>query len=189
MPVARADARLRIGSESLIQLRRRVDCRIKSGNDACENETKARRRNAGRRRVFKSAAAAAGAPRRGGLRRPSAAGCARLPAFHRGSSRKRHDASVQLQAMLAAAGRHGYSAKWALPTPAAPQSSEHLTAGPKCRRLMPKAARGRFVTPPAGTAPAPAFRSTSQRRPCRAGLIRGRCNLFRDRCQATSCLR
>jgi hypothetical protein len=33
------------------------------------------------------------------------------------------------------------------------------------RRLMPKAARVRVVTPPAGTALAPAFRSTSRRRP------------------------
>jgi hypothetical protein len=60
-------------------------------------------------------------------------------------------------------GRYDYFAKWALPTPTCP-SPVASTAGHSAGGMMPKAARGKFARPPAGTAVAPSdrIRNTSR---------------------------
>ena len=91
------------------------------------------------------------------------------------------------QASWDAAAIPTLTAKWALPTPACP-SPVNAPHGllVVAASMMPKAARVRVVTPPAGTALAPAFGSTSRRRPYRARFDSQKCNLISDECQYNS---
>ena len=83
-------------AENLNQLHRRMDCRIKSGNDERKDERKKGSGTPADAVVqVPHASGVRGAPRKGGLRRPSACGRARLPAFHHGS-RQRESSSLRL---------------------------------------------------------------------------------------------
>ena len=108
-PVVHAEMQLQKPAESPNQLRRRMDCRIKSGND----ERKKRKRNAGRRSISCPARKRrAGRATERRLAPPSACGRARLPAFHHGSRQRdfvaQGSASGQASRDLAADKRRGY---------------------------------------------------------------------------------
>ena len=138
---------------------------------AMKNKRKIRKRNADRRSVFLSAPAGAGRATRvpacadPPLRARSPVGVP--PRLFLETSKRLRPASGQ--ASWDAAAIPTLTARWALPTPACP-SPVNAPHGllVVAASMMPKAARVRVVTPPAGTALAPAFGSTSRRRPYRA---------------------
>jgi len=109
-----------------------------------------------------------------GLRRPSAVGRARLPAFHHGS-RQRDSSSQRLSVRPGFLGRgltHDLKTSCAsktrlrvLPAFACPSPGKHLPSRSSCRETDARAARERTANPPAGTALAPMTRCASRPRP------------------------
>ena len=155
-PVVPAEMQLQKPAESPNQLRHRMDCRIKSGND----ERKKRKRNAGRRSVSCPARKRrAGRATERRLAPPSACGRARLPAFHHGSRQRdfRPKGSAPGQASWDSAGsarsstaaptggRRPCAVATGVTRPEKPVPVQRRTsrAGRSAGRLMPEAARER----------------------------------------------
>ena len=159
-------------AENLKQLHRRMDCRIKSGNDERKKRKKEREAERRQTQCFMSRTQAAHGSRHGesGLRRPSACGRARLSAFHHGSCGS--DRTPPLSSSYALPGtERGRNGRYPLP-------AVHSAAGcpadrSSCRPGVSTRSRpgAELTAPPAGTAsPLPA--GVTRRRPFGRDLIR-----------------
>src|SRR5437764_569717 len=152
-----------------------MDCRIKSGNDeGKERKKKIRKRNADRRNWYSAVASATAAP-----------WIAKAHIYRRSTA-----ASRPKESFIARDSASG-QASWdvadinlpferALPAPACPSPARIAHPSRSARGLMPKAARARVASPPAGAALVRAIRDCL---PDRVRTMGDACNHNGDNCQ------
>jgi hypothetical protein len=138
--------RARTPVEALCERSFGMDCRIKSGNDeGKERKKRIRKRNADRRNWYSAVASATAAP-----------WIAKAHIYRRSTAASRQRDSRRLRLSFwpwdVAGTRFAHPFERALPAPACPNPARIAHPSRSARGLMPKAARARVASPPAGAA-------------------------------------